>query len=293
MATVGVSLSTALSLIPDGAHITLPADYAGQAMAIVAGLVARGARNLTLTTVPVGGLAADILVGSGVISCLETAAMSLGDFGSAPRFLARLKAGDLSVREATCPAIHAGLQAAEKGIPFMPLRGIIGSDLMAARPDWRIIDNPFAAQSFAAQSFVTGPFATDAQADPIVLLPAIRPDVAIFHAPAADRHGNVFIGIRRELMMMAHASRSSVVTVEAVHDDDFLQDPVRAAGTIPALYVGALTVVANGSAPIGLPGSYPADRRALARYAEAARTEAGFAIWCAEHLSVFSARAAA
>ncbi len=44
------------------------------------------------------------------------------------------------------------------------------------------------------------------QADPIVLLPAIKPDVALFHAPMADRHGNVWIGRIRELATMAHAA---------------------------------------------------------------------------------------
>src|SRR5216683_2567355 len=77
-------------------------------------------------------------------------------------------AGSVRVMDATCPAIHAALQAAEKGVPFMPLRGLIGSDLINVRPDWRVINNPFAARG-----------------DPIVLLPAIRPDVALFHAPMA------------------------------------------------------------------------------------------------------------
>ena len=61
----------------------------------------------------------------------------LGEAGSAARFTAAIKAGSIAIRDATCPAIHAGLQAAEKGIPFMPLRGILGSDLIGRRPDWR------------------------------------------------------------------------------------------------------------------------------------------------------------
>ena len=64
--------------------------------------------------------------------------------------------------DATCPAIHAGAARGEKGVPFVPLRGILGSDLLAHRPDWKVIDNPFAA------------------GDAIVVIPAIRPDVALF-----------------------------------------------------------------------------------------------------------------
>jgi glutaconate CoA-transferase subunit A len=42
------------------------------------------------------------------------------------------------VRDATCPAVHTALQATEKGVPFMPLRGVLGSDLLKSRQDWKV-----------------------------------------------------------------------------------------------------------------------------------------------------------
>jgi glutaconate CoA-transferase subunit A len=126
---------------------------------------------------------------------------------------------------------------------------------------------------------IDNPFAEDGKRDPIVALPAIKPDVALFHAAKADRFGNVWIGIRRELMLMAHASRQTLVTVEEIVDDNLLHDPALAAGTIPALYVSAISVVPRGSAPIAMPGCYGADETALAAYAKAARTADGFAEW--------------
>ena len=70
------------------------------------------------------GFAADLLIGAGCVAEVETSAVSLGEAGFAPRFTAALKAGAITVRDATCPAIHTMLQAAEKGVPFMPLRGL-------------------------------------------------------------------------------------------------------------------------------------------------------------------------
>ena len=128
------------------------------------------------------------------------------------------------MKDATCPAMHAAFQAAVKGVPFMPLRGLIGSDLLAHRPDWKVIDNPFGND------------------DPIVLLPAIKPDVALFHAPMADRDGNVWIGRQRELLTMAHAAEKTIVTVEKIFDGNLLDDPVLAAGTLPGFYVEAIAV---------------------------------------------------
>jgi glutaconate CoA-transferase subunit A len=109
------------------------------------------------------------------------------------------------------------------------------------------------------------------------MVPAIRPDVALFHAARADRAGNVWIGVRRELMRMAHAAKTTLVTVEAVTDDDLLADDATAAGTIPALYVSAIAQASCGAWPVGLRHAYPADIEHLRRYAELAREEAGFA----------------
>ena len=175
----------------------------------------------------------------------------------------------MAIRDSTCPAIHAALQAAEKGVPFMPLRGLIGSDLLSVRPDWQVIDNPLA----------------DGGGDPIVLLPALRPDVALFHAPFADEHGNVWLGARRELVTMAHAASETLVTVEEVRPGDLLADDTLAAGTLPALYVTALAEAPRGAWPLGLEGRYEPDRDHLADYARLAKSEEGFAEYCAAHVT--------
>ena len=252
-------LDSLVARIPDGARLALAADYySGCAMAAVRRLIARGARDLHLIGIPTLGFQADMLIGAGCVATVECAAVTIGEYGPAPRFVAAVKAGTIRVIDGTCPAIHAGLQAAEKGIPFMPLRGIIGSDLVAHRDDWKIADNAFAEN------------------DPILLVQAIRPDVALFHAALGDRQGNVWIGVRRELMTAAHAAKATLVTVEEIYDGDLLADDRWAAGTIPALYVSALSLAKNGAWPVGLRGRYPADAAHLQRYVEMAQTEAGF-----------------
>jgi len=262
-----LSVEDLAARIPDGARIALPADYSGCAMSAVRALMRRGVRDLHIVSVPQGGFQVDMLIGAGCVARVEAAAVTLGEYGLAPRFTAAIKAGEIEMWDATCPAIHAGLQAAEKGVPFMPLRGIVGSDLLRVRPDWKVIDNPLAESGTR---------------DPIVILPAIRPDVTLFHALKADRQGNVWIGVQRELMIMAHASRMTLVTVEQIEDSDFLCDPALAAGTIPALYVTAIAEEKNGAWPIGLDNAYRADAKALGDYTAAAATTDGFARWIGE-----------
>src|SRR4029078_12460667 len=105
------------------------------------------------------------------------------------------------------------------------------SDILAHRPDWRVIDNPFGDN------------------DPIVLLPAIKPDFALFHPGMADRAGNVFIGRDRELLTMAHASARTIATVEKIYDGNLMDDPALSAGTVPGVYAETMAVPRRGRSP--------------------------------------------
>src|SRR5713226_2625992 len=137
------SLDEALAPITNGCVLAVPRDVSGVAMAATRALIRGGVRRLSLVALPTSSRQADLLIGAGCVETLETSAVSLGEFGPAPRFTAAVMAGAIRMRDATCPALHAAFQAAEKGVPFMPLRGLIGSDLLAYRDDWKVIDNPF------------------------------------------------------------------------------------------------------------------------------------------------------
>lgn len=252
------TIEEALTPIGDGCLLVVPREVSGVPMEATRALIRRGVRRLQLLALPTSSLQADLLIGAGCVETLETSAVSLGEFGPAPRFSAAVTAGTIRMKDATCPALHAALQAAEKGVPFMPLRGLIGSDVLKYRPDWKVVDNPLGEN------------------DPIVLLPAIKPDVALIHAPLADRAGNVWIGRQRELVTMAHAATRTIVTVEKVQDANLLDDPVTAAGTLPGFYVEAIAVAERGAWPLGLPDVYPLDAAHLAEYARMAATEDGF-----------------
>ena len=252
------TLDDALVPIQDGCLLVVPREVSGVPMAATRALIRRGVKNLHLVALPTSSLQADLLIGAGCVATLETSAVSLGEYGPAPRFSAAITGGTITMKDATCPALHAALQATEKGVPFMPLRGLIGSDVLKYRDDWQVIDSPFGNN------------------DPIVLLPALKPDVALFHAPMADRFGNVWIGRQRELATMAHAAARTIVTVEKLHDGDLLADPVWAAGTLPGFYVENIAIAERGCWPLPLPDHYKTDGEHLALYARMAATAEGF-----------------
>ena len=93
-------LDTLVDRIPDGASVAVAPDYSGCAMAAVRALIRRGARELHLIAVPQAGFQADMLIGAGCVASVETAAITLGEHGFAPRFGEAVKNGDIVLRDA-------------------------------------------------------------------------------------------------------------------------------------------------------------------------------------------------
>jgi glutaconate CoA-transferase, subunit A len=239
--------------------LALPPDYSLPAMEAVRGLIRRKAKNLRLLGVPVLGLSADLLIGAGCVAEVHSSAVSLGEAGLAPRFSEAAEKGEIRIVDYTCPAVHTALQATEKGVPFMPLRGVIGSHLVSRHGDWKVLQNPFSEAK-----------------DPVLYVAAIVPDAALFHARWADEAGNVWVGRRRELATLAHAARNTYVTVEEVRRGDMLEDELLAPGVISSAYISGVAEAPRGAWPLGVADLYSIDDAHLASYAKAARTREGF-----------------
>ena len=253
------------ALIPDGAQVDI-AKPPLSPTALAGAMIRRGVRDLHLITSPTQAYVADLLIGGGCVGLVETSGVSLGELGPAPRFTAAVKSGAIRIKDSTCPAVYAAIQAGEKGQPFAPLRGLIGSDVLASRPDYKIIENPFEP------------------GDQIVLLPAIRPDFALIHAVKADKFGNVWVGGRHELKSLAHAAKEALVTVEEIVDEDLRLDDAAAPNLISGLYVRAIAEARQGAWPDAVPGRYAFDEDAVIAYGAQARTDEGFQAWLTDHV---------
>jgi glutaconate CoA-transferase subunit A len=269
-----VDVERLASHVCDGDLMALPAafnaHYSGASMVTIRALIRRGVKNLHLLGVPALSFEADLLIGAQCVGIVESGSILLYEYGAANRFIAAQKAGVLEVRDTTCPAIHAALLAGEKGLPFMPVRGIIGSDLVRYREQadaWRIISNPFADD------------------DPIVAVRAIRPDVALVHAPLADRVGNVWVGQRDELVTMARAAHKTLATFEEWYDGDMSENPQLASAMIPASFVSAISHQPQGAWPLDGGELYEEDAVHLREYARLARTQDGFADYLARYVT--------
>lgn len=261
------SVDDLAAVIPSGSQIAIGKNQTGVPCELVRALVRGEVTDLHVVGVPTGGYAIDLLIGAGCVATVESSAVTLDETGSAPRFVNAVKAGQIRMVDSTCPAVYAGLSAGEKGIPFIPIRGLIGSDIEHQRTDYRTIDNPYGS------------------CDPIVVVPAITPDFALLHAPMADDHGNVYFGTDRDLELMAHAANAALVTVEAMFDGNLMECPVHRAASMSSIYVGGIALANRGAWPLGLAGHYDEDLEHMNHYRLLALNDATFEEYLAKHVS--------
>lgn len=140
------------------------------------------------------------------------------------------------------------------GVPYIPVRGLAGTDVFKRRDDMIIAPNPF-----------------DSSEETVVAL-AQTPDVAILHAQRADRDGNALLRKHGEDVMVAQASARVIVTAEEIVDRVTADD--EGGQYISAINVSAVVHAPGGAHPAGVPGYYDQDADHIREYLRAASDDA-------------------
>lgn len=246
------NLADAVAAIPDGSQVALGGNTVHRSpSAAVHEMVRQGKRDLTVIKTA-GGYDVDLLVGTECAAQLVVAYIGFENLqGMAPQFRSAVEQGRVALKEQTCTSVITGLRAAAQGIPFMPIAGMDGSDLVPGR--FLSVPNPYGEGE-------------------VVTVPAIWPDWAIVHVQEADELGNARIrGTQFEDVLMSKAARRVIVTCERIVDgESFTSQPELT--TIPAFQVDMVVEAPGGAWPASCAGCYDVDERYLAAYYEAART---------------------
>ncbi len=244
------TLPGAASRVADGDTIALGGGLSARLpMALARELVRQGRTGLRVVG-SAHGIDVDLLVAAGVVTVCEESYVGFEqDFGLAPAFRRGAESGSLEVRESSCVVVLAQLRAAEMGVPFLPVRGLLGGDLLGLHPEWGTVTCPFTGEELAA-------------------VPALSPDVALLHAPMGDAAGNLHLDQPYVLdERFAHASRVVVATVDRLVSTE---EVVAAGVTLPAHVVSAVAEVPYGAHPSSCYPGYAYDRPHIAEYVAAA-----------------------
>lgn len=279
------TLTEAVSdFIIDGSHISFGGFTVNrQPMACAYEMIRRGKKNLHVY-MHSGGQALDILIGAGCVKAVEIAYGANGRFApTCVRFRKAVESGELPVEDYTNYQMTLRFQAGAVGVPFLPVRSGMGTDIVKKwrfSADMRRKDPRLPNQKLLVQN---NPFAEQEQ-EPVVLVPAINPDVTIIHAQQADYQGTVRIsGLTFADVEQARAAKHVIVTCEELVEPGILRaEPDR--NQVPFFVVDAVVHVPHGAHPTACYGYYDYDARHLNMYRAAASDDKTFSAYLDKYI---------
>jgi glutaconate CoA-transferase subunit A len=233
-----MSLEEAASLIPDGASVGIGGSTLSRTpMAMIWALIRAGRKNLVCVR-SITSSEGELLFASGTCRHLLTSWFSQGIVWGVSRIM-RLytETGRAEFEEWSHLAVGLRFRAGAMGVPFLPMRSMMGSGVIGQLPDTNLIDCPF-----------TG--------DKLVLVPALNPDLALIHVQRCDPYGNAQIdGLPFMDIDLAMAANRVILTTERIISNDQIRrapDQTK----IPFMTVDAVVEVPFGSAPHECYGLY-------------------------------------
>ena len=251
------------AFVPDGASVCMGAALEA-AIPFAAGheLIRQRRRDLTLIG-PISDMLFDQLVAAGCARKITAAWVGNVSAGLGHAYRRAVETGiprAIDVEDHSNLTLARALQAGAIGAPYIPTRSLLGTGLLDSNPRLRVAEDPFAG-------------------GPIVLVPALTPDVAIVHAQRADVEGHAHawgtLGVTREAARAA--SRVIVVAEEIRPRDELLGDPNLVLA--PPFKVAAVVHEPFGAYPSPVQGHYGRDHEFFHAYHAATRTAEGTARW--------------
>jgi glutaconate CoA-transferase subunit A len=233
-----MSLEAAAALVPDGASVGIGGSTLSRTpMAMIWALIRAGRKNLSCARSIVSS-DGDLLFSSGACNHMMTSWFSQGIVWGVSKVMRHhVETGSARYEEWSHMAMGMRFKAGAMGVPFLPMRSMLGSDVLRQRPEAKEIDCPFTGEK-------------------LLLVPAINPDVAIIHVQRCDAYGNAQIdGLPFMDIDLAMAANRVILTTERIVSNNQIRrapDQTK----IPFFTVDAVVEVPFGCAPHECSGVY-------------------------------------
>ena len=233
-----VTLDEAAATIKDGELVGIGGSTLSRTpMAMILAMIRARKKNISVCRSIVSS-EGDLLFGSGICNKIMTSWFSQGIVWGVSKVMRHhVESGSAVYEEWSHMAMGMGFRAGAMGIPFLPMRSMLGSDLIGRRPEAKTIDCPFTGEK-------------------LLLIPALNPDVAIIHVPRCDAYGNAQIdGLQFMDIDLAMAAKRVILTTETIVSNDQIRrmpDQTK----IPFFAVEAVVEVPYGAAPHECSGGY-------------------------------------
>ena len=196
----------------------------------------------------VGGFEVDMLVAGNCVSEVRACFVGMEIFGMAPHYRKAVESGSIKVSEESEASIALGLKSSYLKVPFMPLKGMIGTDFPKVRDDIKQFEDPLGSGT------------------QLMALPKIDLDVAILHVPYADQYGNGNIAgaVWMDDDMAKTAKKTIIICEKLVETEDirYLQGKAQ----LPMQTTDAIVKIPFGAHPTSCFDRYTFDALHIQEY---------------------------
>ncbi len=252
---VGCSVVMGASLEPD---IPFAATYE---------IIRQGIRDLNVIA-PISDASTDMLVGAGCVGQVTGAWVGNVSGGLGHNYRRAFEGREtpaIKLNDHSNFSLGMALMAGAYGMPYAPMRSILGSDITRSNPALVRAENPFSEDG-----------------EPVVLVPPLIPDVAVLAVQRADAQGNNHHWGNRGVAQEAALAAEKVIILadEIVDEEVILSDPSRV--LVPGYLVTAVCHVPAAAHPAPQTGLWKRDNRFFNDYHAESRTEEGYRAWLEE-----------
>ncbi len=263
------SVSDAIATyVKDGASVVLGAALENAIpFAATHELIRQGRRDLNVIA-PISDISTDMLIGAGCVAEVTGAWVGNVSGGMGHNYRRAAENGEpnpITIYDYSNFSIGMAFFAGAYGLPYIPVKSILGSDIVKSNPRIKMANNPFSEAS-----------------DPVALVPALKPDVAFLVVQRSDRFGNSHIWGSTGLTQEASIAAEKIIVLadQIVEPEVIASDPSRV--LIPGFGVNAVCHIPAACHPAPLIGRWLRDNAFLHDYHKETREPEGFARWCDE-----------
>jgi glutaconate CoA-transferase subunit A len=211
--------------------------------------IRRKIRNLTVIGAATAGLELDLLIGAGCVKKViapYVGAELHAPVGNCFRYAA--ENDEVEVYETTEYLLYSQLDAAARGLGFLPWRGGVGTSLPVLNKDYVPFNDPI-------------------NGEPYLAVPALQADWAIIHVGQADIFGNGQHGGARfgDRLLSRAAERVMLTAERIVPNSEIRKNPFNTS----VAYADAVVEAPYGCHPFASHGFYVEDEDAIEEYVKA------------------------
>ena len=236
-----MTLSDAVALIPDNVHVAIGGcHYSRTPMALIWEMIRQKKSGLVFSK-SITATEGDLLLVAGTTRHIITSWFSPGVTWGVSRIMRHfVQSGEATYEEWSHMSLGLRYRAAAMGVPFLPTRSMLGSDVYKQLADIKEMQCPF-----------TG--------DKLALVPALHRDVAIIHVQKADSYGNAqitgFPFMDKDIALAA--DRVILTTEQIIDNNEIRRTPDRT--DIPFFCVDAVVEAPYGCVPHECYAAYEPD----------------------------------